>query len=66
MNISLPGVLLRAAERCEHTRDMKHLGYPLRQLLEHLRELRRDHKKCSEFFGLWVDDESMPSFREQK
>lgn len=55
MTISLPGVLLRAADRCEGTRDAKHLGFPLRQLLDHLRELRKEPGKVQEFFDLWTD-----------
>ena len=66
MTISLPGVILRAAERLESTLDAKYLGYPMRQLLDHLRELRADHSKCDEFFALWTDDGKWPAFEEQK
>ena len=66
MNISLPGVLLRAAERCERTRDMPHLGYPLRQLLDHLREVRHNPETLADFMELWVDDEKRPAFEEKQ
>lgn len=57
MKISLSGFLIRAAERLEATRDMKYLGFPIRQLLDHLRELRKDHSKVGEFFDLYVDSD---------
>lgn len=56
MKISLPGVLIRAAESCERSRDARHLGYSLRLLLRHLRELRDDPSRLGEFFDCWADD----------
>lgn len=56
MRISLPGVLLRAASRLEKTRDSKYLAFPVKQLLDHLRELRREPHRIDEFFKLWADD----------
>ena len=53
MRISLPGVLERAAARVEKTRDMNHLAYPLRQLLEHLRELKERPAEIDRFFEIW-------------
>ena len=57
MHISINGVLMRAAERVEKTRDSKYLGWSLRQLLDHLRELRKDHSKVGEFFDLYTDSD---------
>ena len=55
MHISINGVLLRAAERVEKTRDAKYLGFALRQLLDHIRELRKDPAKVGEFLDLYTD-----------
>lgn len=57
MKISINGVLLRAAERVERTRDAKYLGWPLRQLLDHIRELRQDPTKVGEFLDLYTDSD---------
>jgi len=57
MKQSLPGVLDRAAERLEHTRDAKYLAHPLQTLLANLRELRDrrdDPSVLKEFFGIYV------------
>jgi hypothetical protein len=55
MHISINGLLLRAAERVEKTRDAKYLGWGLRQLLDHIRELRKDPTKVGEFLDLYTD-----------
>ena len=62
MTISLPGVLNRAAEQCQRSRDNKHLQWPLEKLLSDLRELRDRYKAgdtavVDEFFALWSDRE---------
>lgn len=56
MKISLPGVLARAAERLQATRDAKHLAFPLRELLKHLRLVRKNPERIGEFLALWVDE----------
>lgn len=60
MRISASGVLLRAAERLDRTRDMKHLAFGLRQLYEHLKELKRlgeieNSAACRQMFEIWTD-----------
>jgi len=57
MNISASGVLLRAAERLEKTRDSKQTGYMLRQLYKHLTMLHEDQTEATlaKFFSVWVD-----------
>lgn len=57
MTISASGVLERAAQRCERSRDDKYLAFPLRQLLTHLDELyqrRTEAGVLDEFFGVWT------------
>lgn len=60
MSISASGVLLRAAERLERTRDSNYLGFPLRELYGHLQELKRLHaegkgaESLDAFFGTWT------------
>ncbi len=58
MFISLPGVLERAADRCETARDSatKQLGFSLRELLRHLRLVRAAHERIGELFETWVDN----------
>lgn len=63
MKISLPGVLLRAAEHCETADDESQwatcsLATPLRDLLDHLRQVRAEPARLQEFFECWVDDAS--------
>ncbi len=58
MTISASGVLHRAADRLEKTRDMQHLAWPLRQLYDHLAEMKRRQDEpgiLKEFFGIWSD-----------
>lgn len=57
MVISLPGVLTRAATACDRQSESQHLAFPLRQLLGHLRVVRKSPERLNEFFALWVDDE---------
>lgn len=57
MHISINGVLLRAAKRVERARDAKCLGWSLRQLLDHIRELRKDPTKVGEFLALYTDSD---------
>lgn len=57
MHVSIDGLLIRAAERVERTRDAKYLGWGLRQLLDHIRELRKDPTKVGEFLELYTDSE---------
>lgn len=54
MKVSLPGVLLRAAETCEGVGE-KDRGFMLRELLKHLRMVRADPSRIGEFFELYVD-----------
>lgn len=56
MQISIPGVLERAADRLAKTRDGKYLEWPLRQLSTHLKELatKPDAETLAEFFQAWV------------
>ena len=58
MLVSLPGVLERAADRCETARDgaTKQLGFSLRELLRHLRLVRADPERIGEMFETWVDN----------
>lgn len=56
MMISLTGVLIRAAETCERSRDNKHLGYMLRQLRDHINMLREQPEKLQIFLDLYVED----------
>lgn len=58
MVISLPGVLLRAADACARLPESEHLEWPLRQLLDHLRELRVRPEVHAEFFALWTDEDA--------
>lgn len=65
MTISLPGVLERAADQCQRSRDNKYLAWPLRKLLADLRELRQRHRAgdtgvVDEFFALWSDSGESP------
>ena len=55
MVISLPGVLLRAAESLEAAEEADR-AYMLRQLLDHLTIVRDQPRRAREFFELWVDD----------
>lgn len=61
MVISLPGVLVRAAECCEVSRDMSHLGHMLRTLRNHIEQLRESPndveaiRRLVGFLNLWVD-----------
>lgn len=61
MTISTSGVLLRAAERLNRTRDAKHLRYHLSQLYSHLKLVKEAHERgeskeiLDRFFGCWVD-----------
>jgi len=55
MKVSLPGVLIRAADRLEKTRDAKDLGFMLKELYRHLTELRNNKELIEEFFDLWVE-----------
>lgn len=57
MHVSINGLLLRAAERVERTRDANHLGWGLRELLDHIRELRKDPAKVGEFLDLYTDSD---------
>lgn len=57
MHVSINGLLLRAAERVERTRDAKYLGWGLRELLDHIRELRKDPTKVGEFLELYTDSD---------
>jgi hypothetical protein len=60
MVISLPGVLIRAAEACEREESDAYLGFQLRLLLKHLRIMRGQPHRLREFLDLWVDDEPTP------
>ena len=55
MRISLPGVLLRAAESLEGAGEHDR-AFMLRKLLEHLHIVRGQPHRAREFFDLWVDD----------
>ncbi len=55
MTISTSGVLLRAAERLEKTRDSKSTGFMLRELYRHLKMLNDDPTMHARFFELYVD-----------
>lgn len=70
MTISASGVLRRAADQCQRSRDSKHLEFPLRQLLDHLDQLysrRAEPGILDEFFGVWsvpaMDSESTEAAR---
>lgn len=54
MSISLSGVLSRAAERLQKTRDAKDYAFMLRELNKHLEMLRDDPKLIERFFELYV------------
>lgn len=57
MTISAAGVLNRAAEQCKRSREMKHLEWPLRELLKHLDEMYRRRAEpgiLDEFFAVWT------------
>ncbi len=54
MTISLSGVLSRAAERLQKTRDAKDHAFMLRELNKHLEMLRDDPKLYERFFQLYV------------
>ena len=56
MVISLPGVLLRAANVCKRSRDLKHLEFMLTELNKHLEILRDKPELHAEFFELYVKD----------
>lgn len=61
MMISLPGVVIRAAECCSRSRDSKHLEYMLRKLVEHIEMLRESEsdeeavRRLANFLAVWVD-----------
>lgn len=61
MVISLPGVIVRAAECCERSEDTQHLGYMLRKLREHIDMLRESPndaeavRRLGNFLTLWTD-----------
>ncbi len=59
MKISLPGVLERAAEACKRPSDERDhgLAFSLRELLKHLRQVRKDPELIGEFLELWTDSE---------
>lgn len=60
MLVSLPGVLMRAAEQCRRSRDNKHLEFPLNELLKHIEHLRESAsdtealERLESFLRLWV------------
>lgn len=60
MMISLDGTLLRAAEALGRSRANRHLVFPLRQLVEHIEELRRSNSdtaalsNLADFLSTWV------------
>jgi len=54
MTISLSGVLARAAERLQKTRDAKDYAFMLLELNKHLEMLRDDPKLHEQFFNLYV------------
>ncbi len=60
MMISLDGTLLRAAEALGRSRDNKHLSFPLRQLVDHIEELRSSDSDAAalsnlaNFLSTWV------------
>ena len=54
MTISLSGVLSRAADRLQKTRDAKDYAFMLRELNKHLEMLRDDPKLHEQFFNLYV------------
>ncbi len=57
---SLSGVLLRASERMQRTRDSRYLAYPLTQLCDHIDELRQATsnadavERLAKFLRYWV------------
>lgn len=53
---SLSGVVMRAAESCQKSRDNKHLVYPLTLLMTHINQLRKHPEKLQAFLELWVED----------
>jgi hypothetical protein len=58
MQISLPGVLKRAAAVCKRV-DRSGLEFSLEQLLAHLREMRRRKDEpgiVDQFFAVWSDE----------
>lgn len=54
ITISLPGVLKRAADVLDKS-DGTGLGFALRELLGHLRQVRANPEQIGEFFELWTD-----------
>lgn len=56
MVICLSGVLERAAEQCERSRDWKTktLAHALRELNEHLEQVRANPERIGEFLELYV------------
>lgn len=59
MTICLGGVLERAAVQCERSRDWKTktLAFGLRELRNHINQVRDDPSRVGEFMELYVDDE---------
>jgi hypothetical protein len=58
MQISMSGVLTRAASAIEHDEEWAYLSGALLQLLEHLQELKRRREEpgiLDEFFNVWAD-----------
>jgi len=61
MVCSLPGVLNRAAEHCQRSKDSNHLSFPLGELLRHINHLRASESdehalgRLEEFLRLWVE-----------
>jgi hypothetical protein len=56
MTISTGGVLLRAADRMERSRDFKYLAFGLRELHDHIEQLRANPTAANlgEFLSLWT------------
>ncbi len=61
MVIDLSGVLDRAADQCNRSRDNKRLEFPLRELVKHIEHLRKSEsdeqalQRLEQFLRLWVD-----------
>jgi hypothetical protein len=67
MNVSLSGVLIRAADRCRTARDWqtKQLASGLEDLLQNLECVRDDPSRLQEFFDKWVGNQSTASQTER-